>query len=91
MQGQPLPPGMQGQPLPPGYVPPQMTQAPYSALPNQPQQNPAGYIPEQQAAPNPVPQRPELAKLPSFDASEFSSKTETIEIDIDEAGGDNDD
>ncbi|MCR5348855.1 MAG: hypothetical protein K6E59_04530 [Bacilli bacterium] len=82
-----------GTPLPPGYVPPQVgqpnygqiPQPGYGTLPPQQPQAPAGYIPPQPAQEQ-IPPRPELAKLPNFDASEYGNKTDTIEIDIDEGG-----
>lgn len=88
-------PGQQGMPLPPGYtqVPPQ----PYSQVP--PPQDyasvpPPGYPqiqpnPAPQPQPEPIPQRPPLAELPPFDPNMYSKDSDTIEIDVDEGGEDN--
>ena len=79
-----LPPGVNPNQIPPNYnagqLPPSYTQVPGNT--GYPQPN---AIPQQ-----PVPQRPELASLPQFDASQFDNETHTIEIDIDEGGTGND-
>lgn len=66
-------PGMNPNPLPPGYqqLPPQ--QPPYAP----------GALPPQQQA-EPIPERPELAKLPEFDPSAYRKEPDAIDIDIDE-------
>ena len=76
-------PGMNPNPLPPGYnqnpnqVPP--VGNPY-AQPNQ--------IPPAAQPTDNVPPRPELARLPEFDPSQYpKDKVDTIDIDIDEEGG----
>ena len=77
----------------PGQLPPQQ---PYAGqIPQQPY---PGQVPNSQPYPEQIPQnpypqeqqpaRPELASLPSFDASEYSQETRTIDIDIDEGGND---
>ena len=75
-------------------------QQPY-ANPLPPQQPYAGQIPPQ-ANPYPaqppvidtnaedIPPRPELARLPEFDASDFPKETRNFDIDVDEGGEDHD-
>lgn len=97
-----IPPGYPQQNPYAGQLPPQ--QNPYGLPPQQnpyagqlpPQQNPyAGQIPPnpyQQPvdvqASEPVPPRPELARLPEFDASDFPRETRSFDIDVDEGGQD---
>lgn len=83
----PTPPGIPGSPtaLPPGYtqVPPGYTQVPppaYTPIPPQPAPQP-----------EPIPERPPLAELPPYDPARVKRETDTIEIDIDDDGGEDDD
>ena len=96
--GAPIPPGSNGT-FPPGYMPGQLPpnygqQNPYGQLPPQ-QQQPYGQVPPPQDpyASRPIetqtqelPPRPELARLPEFDVSDFPKETRSFDIDIDEGG-----